>query len=93
MLPVLNIFFVAILIHVAAIFFGYPLAAVVNTLDVANRSVVYGSVVYFLGASALAAFDSVSAVYLAMLMVVSELCVLLNRAASLVPQAKRRGFF
>jgi len=90
-LSVLQIFFIAILVHVAAVFFGYPLGAIVNKLDVPNRSVVYGAFVYLLGVAAFIALDKISALMLAALMVVAEFIVFLNRAISLIPLAKSKG--
>lgn len=90
-IPVLNIFFVAILVHAAAIMTGYPLAALVNRLEVANTSVITGAAVYFIFLGLIFYFDLVTPINLAGIMLTAELSVLLHRSLILVPLAIKRN--
>jgi PST family polysaccharide transporter len=86
-IPVFNIFLLAIVVHAGAIMTGYPLAALVGRLDVANASVMTGAGVYFI-LLAIAFFgNSVTPIILALIMMVSELAVLLHRSLLLIPIA------
>lgn len=89
-LPVLNVFFIAIIIHVSALFFGYPLAAVINRVDVANRSVLYGLFVYLWGVLALIVLGMVNPVQVVGVMVISEAAVLKNRLFNFLPLLRGR---
>ena len=84
-IPVLNIFLVAIIIHAAAIMTGYPLAAIVGRLDIANTSVILGAVVYLGLLLIMFTLKILSPMSLAIIMVVSELCVVLYRCFMLYP--------
>lgn len=90
-IPVLNIFLAAIVIHAATVMIGYPLAALVNKLEVANSSVITGAVVYLLTLGLLFHLNVVTPVYLAFLMLISELSVFLHRSIVLVPLAFNRN--
>jgi PST family polysaccharide transporter len=89
-IPVLNIFFVAIVIHAAAIMTGYPLAALLNRLEVANNSVMTGAVVFFILLGLIYYLKLVTPVHIAGAMLISELCVLFHRSLILVPVAIKR---
>lgn len=88
--PTLNIFFIAIVIHSAAIMAGYPLAALVGKLKVANFSVVTGAVVYLSCIGLVLFFDAISPANLALVMLISELSVLLHRSILLFPPVIRQ---
>lgn len=88
-IPVVNVFLLAITIHVLTVMSGYPLAAALGRLDVANRSVVYGSVIYILGVVGLLAADRASPIAYAWLMIGAESYVLVHRALALWPDAYR----
>jgi hypothetical protein len=90
-ISVLNVFFVAITVHVAAMMSGYPLAAALGRLDVANRSVVYGALIYLALASLSVVFHAASASMFAWLLVVSEAYVLAHCAIAMWPAAHRRA--
>ena len=87
-LSILNVFFVAVVVHAAAVMAGYPLAASVGRLDVANSSVVTGALIYCLGIAGLLLTDMITPIMLACLMILSELGVLVHRAFILLPLAK-----
>lgn len=89
-LPVLNIFFIAIVVHAGAIMTGYPLAAVIGKIDVANSSVITGSVVYFVLLAAAFFLEFITPVNLAIIMLTSEFFVFLHRASVLLPIAIKR---
>ncbi len=82
-IPVLNVFFIAIIIHVMAVMSGYPLAAALNRIDIANKSVVFGALVFLSLAVALIIFGGVSPVLLAVIMLASEFCVIVYRVLTL----------
>lgn len=88
-LSILNVFFVAVVIHAGAVMTGYPLAAAVGRVDVANSSVITGALIYCLGVGLLVWFGGVTPMMLACLMVVSELGVLAHRALVLMPLARK----
>ncbi len=89
--PVLNIFLVAIVIHAAAVMTGYPLAVLVNRLQVANRSVITGASVYFITIVIIFFLDLVVPAYFALAMLLSELFVFFHRVLVLVPLAIKRN--
>lgn len=93
-IPVLNIFFITVVIHAAAVMAGYPLAASVGKLKVANSSVITGGVVYIVSLGFLIIFHDVSPAALAIIMLLSEISVLLHRAIFLYPSmfSKRNTF-
>jgi polysaccharide transporter, PST family len=86
-LPVLNIFFFGLVIHVANVMSGHPLAAVLRKTDVANRSVVYGSLIYVISVGILIALDATTAKAFALAMVFSECLILGYRALIMWPIA------
>jgi polysaccharide transporter, PST family len=89
-LSILNVFFIGLVVHVANVMSGYPLAAVLDRTDVANRSVVYGSILYAVCAATLIALNAITALTFAVIMVVAECFILGMRATLLWPQAYRR---
>jgi PST family polysaccharide transporter len=90
-LGVLDVFLVAITVHVAAMMSGYPLAAALDRLDVANRSVVYGALIYVLLAGLSVVAKLASPVTFAWLLVLSEAYVLVHCAVQMWPAAHRRA--
>ena len=90
-LSVLDVFLVAITVHVAAMMSGYPLAAALDRLDVANRSVVFGALIYIALAGLSVVFHGASPVRFAWLLVISEAYVLLHCATQMWPAAHRRA--
>lgn len=89
-IPVLNVFLVAIVIHAAAVMTGYPLAAVVGKLEVANSSVMTGAVIYFILLALAFSLNAIAPVYLALIMLISEFSVLLHRVIVLFPMAVKK---
>ena len=88
-IPILNIFFVALTVHVMAVMSGYPLAVAIDRVDVANLSVVYGSLIYILCTSILISLGRATPSTFAILMIVSEFFVLVYRGIMLWPAAYR----
>jgi polysaccharide transporter, PST family len=84
---VIEVFLVAIVVHVLTVLAGYPLAAAVRRFEVANRSVIYGAGVYTVGAAALLAADAGTPIRFAALLTVAEAYVLVHRLAALLPAA------
>lgn len=89
---VFNYFLIAINVNVLAVMSGYPLAAALNNLKVANTSVVYGSVIYFLGVSAVLLVGQVTPIALVIVLLVAEFYVLVHRAIVLWPMAYAQYF-
>lgn len=89
-LPVLNIFFIAIVIHAGAVMTGYPLAALVDKIHVANASVITGSCVYFASLWFLFFLKDITPANLAIIMLISELFVFLHRSLVLIPIAIKK---
>lgn len=87
---ILNIFFIAVIIHAAAVMTGYPLAAALGRIDVANSSVLTGAIVYSILISVLLYLNQITPINLALLMIISEVCVLIHRSGVLIPLAKER---
>lgn len=85
---VLNVFFIAIVIHVCAVLAGYPICAAVNRLQVANRSVVLGAVAYFMFFSVFYAFNLLSPISMVALMIAAESCVFIYRYLGIRPALK-----
>ena len=90
-IPVFNVFLIAIVVHAGAIMTGYPLAALVGRLDVANASVMTGAVVYFILLAIAFFSNSVTPIILAFIMMTSELAVLLHRSIVLIPIALKNS--
>lgn len=86
-IPVFNVFLLAIVVHAGAIMTGYPLAALVGRLDVANASVMTGAGIYFILLAIAFFSNSVTPIILAFIMIASELAVLLHRSLLLIPIA------
>lgn len=89
-IPIINIFLVAIVVHVAAVVTGYPLAAALRRLDVANSSVITGVLVYTILGIVLYITNMISPSNLAALMVLSEFSVLIHRLIVLLPLALKQ---
>jgi PST family polysaccharide transporter len=88
-LPILNIFFFGIVVHAAAIMSGYPLAALVDRLDVANSSVFTGAIIFLLLAAMAYALDKSTPIVFALIMLSSEFAVFVHRIFILVPVAMK----
>jgi PST family polysaccharide transporter len=86
-ISVLNVFFFAIVVHVGAVFLGYPLAAAVGRLSVANTSVIFGSIVYFILLLIALKLQLATPISFAVIMVISEFTVFFYRAIILIPTA------
>jgi len=78
-IDVLNVFFAAIIVHVCAVFAGYPICAAVNRVDVANRSVVFGAILYFVMFLGVHAASLITPISLALMMMLAELYVFIHR--------------
>lgn len=76
---ILNVFFVAIVIHVSAVFSGYPLAAVLRKVEVANNTAVLGSIFYIISIAILIFTGNMSPRSMVGVMVATEMLVLLSR--------------
>lgn len=88
---VFDLFLLAFPIHVLTVFAGYPLAAALGAVSIANRSVVAGALVFPIAiaiASWLGTLDP-QAVVLAML--AAEIAVLALRVRLLAPKLPRRS--
>jgi polysaccharide transporter, PST family len=88
-IPVFNVFALAITVNIMAVMSGYPLAAALGCLRVANSSVVYGALVYILLACALVLADQATPANFAWLMIIAEFYVLFHRGLALWPKAYR----
>ncbi len=84
---VFNFFLIAIVVNVMAVMSGYPLAAAVGNLRVANSSVAYGSIIYLVCAGFLVLFNEATPIMFALIMIVAESYVLVHRAVALWPIA------
>lgn len=89
-MPILDVFLIAITVHVLTVLAGYPLAAAVDRLEVANRSVVYGAVLYVALATTIAMSGAATPRAFAWLVVLSETLVLTYRLVALLPAAQRQ---
>ena len=88
-LAVMNVFFAALVVHVLTVLAGYPLAAALKRLDVANSSVSWGCILYLSLALMVVATDRATPVTFAWLVVATEAYVLLHRSIVLLPGAVR----
>ncbi len=89
-MPILNIFLVCIVVHICTVMSGYPLAAVLGRTEVANRSVIFGSVVYIVCVTAAVGLNKVSGLAIASFMLLVECFIFTYRAVCLWPEAYRR---
>ncbi len=89
-LKILNLFFVAVVIHAGAVMTGYPLAAAMGKLKTANQSVLTGALVFISGIVLLVWIDKITPLSLATLMILSELGVLIHRSSMLFPLLRSR---
>lgn len=89
-LPVLDIFFVAIVVHAAVLMAGYPLAAGLGRLDIANRAVIYATGLHLALASLLLLVRAATPAAFAWLIVASESFLLLYTGWVLLPLARRQ---
>jgi polysaccharide transporter, PST family len=85
-IEVLNVFFIAIVVHSLASMAGYPLAVAVNRVDVANKSAVMGALFYVIVCCYFVFTSEVDAILMASIMCLAELYVFLHRVVCL-----RRG--
>lgn len=89
-LAVLDVFFVAIVVHAAVLMAGYPLAAALGRLDVANRAVLIATALHLAMASLLLAVRAATPVAFAWLLVASEALLLSYTAWILLPVARQQ---
>lgn len=88
--PIIDIFLVAIVVHVSTVVTGYPLAAALRRVDVANSSVITGGLVYIIVVLLLYISNEISPANLALLVILSESSVLIHRLIILVPLALKQ---
>lgn len=88
-IPVFDVLVLAITVNVVSALSGYPLAAALGNLKVANTSVVYGGLLYVVLALVLVLRDRATPVGFAWLLLIAEIYVLLHRVIQLWPQAYR----
>lgn len=88
-LPALDVFFVAIVVHVVVLMTGYPLAAALGRLDVANTSVMIGALVHFAVAGVLVSLGLATPVAFAWLLVLSETYLLVHCGIAFFPVVRR----
>lgn len=88
-LPVLDVFLVAIVVHVVVLMVSYPLAAAVGRLDVANRVVTLSAGVQIGAVALLILAGRLTPISLAWLMVATEAYLLVHCGVLLVPLARR----
>ncbi len=88
-LPVLDVFLIAIVVHVVVLMAGYPLAAALGRLEVVNWSVVIGSGLYLAAALVLIKAHAVSHTAFAWLLVAGEAYMLVHCTVRLLPAARR----
>tara|TARA_B100000989_G_C19529880_1_gene469006 strand:- start:3323 stop:4588 length:1266 start_codon:yes stop_codon:yes gene_type:complete len=79
-LPILNIFFIAIVAHIITVFLGFPLFAILGRVNLANITISVGPIFYIIGLIIFYMLDLFDPIYLALLMVISELAILTFRA-------------
>ena len=84
---ILNVFLVAIVVHVLAVLMGYPICSALNKVQIANQSVLAGAVLYFTVFFVMHLLDVVNGISVAILMIAAELCVLIYRAIFVIPSA------
>ncbi len=89
-LKILNLFFVAVVIHAGAVMTGYPLAAAVGKIKIANLSVISGAFIFSSGVALLAWIGQITPLSIASLMILSELGVLIHRSSMLFPLIRLR---
>lgn len=88
MISVLNIFYLAIPIHVLSVLFGYPLSAIFELESVANRSVIVGFIVYFSLVFYLISFNKMLPTNLAIVSLCTEIGVFSYRFFVFFPKVK-----
>jgi O-antigen/teichoic acid export membrane protein len=88
-LPVLDVFFIGIVVHVVVLMAGYPLGAALNRLDVANTSVIVATILHAAGAGILIVLGQATPSAFAWLLVMSETYLLAHCAIVLLPLARR----
>ena len=74
-LPILNIFLIGIVVHIITVFLGFPLFAVLNRVDLANMTISIGTICYLAGLLIFYKLKLFDPIYLALLMVISELAI------------------
>lgn len=90
-IPTLNVFMVGIVITTLNVVSGYPLAAALDRVVVANQSVLIGSIVYVGLIAAILPTGRMTPPMLAAMVVAAELSVLIYRAFALWPSLRRRS--
>lgn len=83
---ILNIFFFAIIVNVLSVLMGYPICSALGFLKVANQSVVFGALVYFVVFCFFYLFGLVSPVSMVFVMISAELYVLAHRVYFVLPR-------
>lgn len=78
-ITVFRIFLTAALVVVPSILMGYPFLAAMGYPEYANKSVIYGSILHFVGLGILATFGFINAYLVAFMVVVTETFVFLYR--------------
>jgi len=76
-------------VNIMAVMSGYPLAAALGSLKVANSSVVYGALIYIALACLLLLAGQATPASFAWLMIIAEFYVLFHRGLVLWPAAYR----
>lgn len=89
-LPVIDVFLVAATVHVLVLMAGYPLAAALGRLDVANRAVILATVLHLAFAALLLALGAATPIAFAWVLVASESFLLVYSGVALVPIARRQ---
>ena len=86
-IPILNIFFITLFIHVGALMSGYSLAAIIGNKKIPNKSVIIGSIFYFMLLSSLYLLENINEKNIVIVMTVVELYIFIYRFTTLYPQA------
>lgn len=76
---VFNVFIILTIITFISINFGYPAFAALNKLNVANYTVIFGSVIQIIGMAFLYAFHSISAINVVFMVLITETVIMLLR--------------
>ena len=77
---VLSVFMVTLAVNFLGVVFGYPACAAIDRMDIANKTVVIGAVAYFVLAAVLNVYDLISAMTIAVLVLLTEVFVFIARA-------------
>ncbi len=74
--PILNVFLLILLVNYLGVSFGYPACAAIGRPDIANKSVIYGSLIYFILVALLYFFNEIKALNIALLVLLVEMLVM-----------------